>query len=422
MRGHTLKEVQQMFKNNNLIFNELEYIPSKEKHKYICIKCKYHGEKSLGGIKQNQGCPQCASNRKYIFNEAKKIFKEHGYTLLEDIYINVRTLMKYKCDKCNDIRKKSLGSVIDGRGCAKCIGISKRYTQEEANNFFKKQNLTLLETYTQLQKAIKCKCDICGYERKTNLGNVIKGTKCPKCSKKLKYTIEQCREKFKNLNMTLMNIEYFGKEKTMNYICDICKYEGKKSLGSINAGQDCPKCALEKTRYTNNELKNMFEKHNIIFLERNINNKKLKAKCKQCNYEWETDTTGIKRGNGCPKCFIKKNERYVIKTVEEILNTTFIINDNKLLGNKLQCDGVNHELKLIIEVNGIQHYVWPSIYFDTKEKFIQQQKRDKIKKIRAKKLGYNFIVVPYWIEYKNIKNFLIRELKNIGFEAYMVNI
>jgi hypothetical protein len=75
----------------------------------------------------------------------------------------------------------------------------------------------------------------------------------------------------------------------------------------------------------------------------------------------------------------------------------------------LPYDNEIKELKLIIEVNGIQHYNRDSIWIDNcakkkgilkKDYLHYQQLKDRYKRIYAKSKGYNYLEIPYWTDDK----------------------
>lgn len=81
----------------------------------------------------------------------------------------------------------------------------------------------------------------------------------------------------------------------------------------------------------------------------------------------------------------------------------------------LELDCYNHEMKLALEYNGIQHYVYPNVWHPPTKKgeiaFIKGLQHDIYKSKVCKKLGINLIIVPYTIKKHNLKQFIIDQLK-----------
>ena len=127
------------------------------------------------------------------------------------------------------------------------------------------------------------------------------------------------------------------------------------------------------------------------------------------------------RGNyECPNCVkkrkISKAQDFVNKYLKELGYNVLheydcnIIAKNPLTNHLLPYDNEIPELKLIIEVNGVQHYQEKSSWnvlnaktnnISEKESLLQQKHRDKIKKDYAIKNGYKFIEIPYWKIYND---------------------
>jgi hypothetical protein len=70
---------------------------------------------------------------------------------------------------------------------------------------------------------------------------------------------------------------------------------------------------------------------------------------------------------------------------------------NPKTGYPLELDGYCEELKLAIEYNGIQHYVWPNFFHPTIEEFHAQQERDKTKLKICNQKNICLIRIPYTV-------------------------
>jgi hypothetical protein len=88
---------------------------------------------------------------------------------------------------------------------------------------------------------------------------------------------------------------------------------------------------------------------------------------------------------------------------------------NPITGENLELDLYNEELRLAVEYNGRQHYKYSTyMHQNSKDKFMNQQYRDYIKKDLCDKHGVRLIIVPYTIAHKDIPAFLSRELEKIS--------
>lgn len=87
---------------------------------------------------------------------------------------------------------------------------------------------------------------------------------------------------------------------------------------------------------------------------------------------------------------------------------------NPKTGRNMELDCYNDELKIAVEYNGRQHYVWPSFPGFTKEKFVEQIRRDQLKLDICDQLGIYLITVPYSVPLKKIKAYIITMLQPIA--------
>lgn len=122
---NTLESVKEAFAKRGYILLDDKYINTKTPMKYRCPK---HPDKELYMIYSNfmQGnkCPYC-SKRKVDFEDIKKEFKDRGYELLTDHFINNRQKLKYRCLKHpEEIRTIDYSHFNSGRGCYEC-GVEK---------------------------------------------------------------------------------------------------------------------------------------------------------------------------------------------------------------------------------------------------------------------------------------------------------
>lgn len=81
---------------------------------------------------------------------------------------------------------------------------------------------------------------------------------------------------------------------------------------------------------------------------------------------------------------------------------------NELTGKNLELDCYNHRLRLAVEYNGIQHYKFPNYFHKSKEEFIQQVRRDDLKRRLCDEHGVYLIVVPY-TKKDNLEQYLKQE-------------
>jgi hypothetical protein len=86
---------------------------------------------------------------------------------------------------------------------------------------------------------------------------------------------------------------------------------------------------------------------------------------------------------------------------------------NPETGRNLEIDCYNDQLKIGVEYNGIQHYVYPNFTGQTYEQFIAQARRDQYKIRACDENGVYLIVVPYTVPNERIRDYIIEKLQPI---------
>ena len=77
----------------------------------------------------------------------------------------------------------------------------------------------------------------------------------------------------------------------------------------------------------------------------------------------------------------------------------------------LELDFYNDELKIAVEYNGVQHYIFSPYFHKNKDDFEKQQKRDLLKNDLCNKKGIKLITIHYDLNnYEKIREYIIKEL------------
>lgn len=111
-----------------------------------------------------------------------------------------------------------------------------------------------------------------------------------------------------------------------------------------------------------------------------------------------------------------KAEEQCRKVMQKLFGTSFANErpnflKNPKTGRNLECDMINHNLKLVVEYNGAQHYHFTPYYHKTYQVYLDQVERDQFKHQKLRELGYDLIIVPYTIT--DFEPFLRSELAKI---------
>ena len=85
---------------------------------------------------------------------------------------------------------------------------------------------------------------------------------------------------------------------------------------------------------------------------------------------------------------------------------------NPKTGRCLEIDCYNDKLKLGVEYNGMQHYIFVPQYHKSKEDYQQQVYRDKLKAKLCKRNNIKLITVKYDVE--DIEQYITKEYSKIN--------
>ena len=126
-----------------------------------------------------------------------------------------------------------------------------------------------------------------------------------------------------------------GSNKLAWWICCICGNEWQATIKNRVKGSGCPICGInrahEKTKHSTKEFIAMVSKVNTnieIVGEYQSMNKKIKCRCRDCQYEWEALPHNLLHGSGCPKCSRVKVGSKRTKTNEQFVKELMEVNEN----------------------------------------------------------------------------------------------
>ncbi len=247
----TIKEVKKRFKDGGCELLEKVYINCSTKMRYEC-ECEREDTINLVNFSSGQRCKECAiekraSKTRLSYEEVKKYFEDRGCKLLEKKYINSKTLMRYLC-KNNHLCKVAFSNFKFGRGCMECGG-NKKYIFEEVKKYFKDHDCELLEIeYINNHTPMNFRCS-CTNKAKITFSAFKKGGRCSKCghqkkAEKRRHTIDYVRSYFEKYGYELLEIEYKNVKTDMRYKCPN-GHIGKTKFYNFQSGKRCRTCYLE---------------------------------------------------------------------------------------------------------------------------------------------------------------------------------
>jgi len=191
---------------------------------------------------------------KLKYEEVVKRFKKGNCELLESVYINSRTKMKYRCE-CGNVSYITLDNFRSGARCKKCasnkISIQRSLSAHEVDQLFKDNNCKMLGRYIRSDIPVKYRCE-CGNISKILIGNLRKGQRCSKCGVKKnnesrRFSYAKVKSIFEDAKCKLITKTYINAFQKLKYECS-CGNISKISLSSFQQGHRCRKCGVEKVR------------------------------------------------------------------------------------------------------------------------------------------------------------------------------
>lgn len=381
----------------------------------------------------------------------EKNYEFIGFNNEENVYINNKTFLILKCNKCSNIwDTTSYEKFINGnRGCPNCA-LNKKLTEEEIiskiNEICKEKDFTFLGfngNFCGVDTKLILRCNKCGEEWNTTTYNNLKkkNRKTHTCGRKNakstptilneKRVVELIRKKLKSTLLEFVSFDelgYIGSKKThVLLICKKCNKINSYSLKYLYQNIiSCKNCEYNGKLSNTEAIRRITEKCKLLdytFLgfdnkENMYNGKKtyLILKCNKCGYIWKS-TTFASFSQNTIKCLGCVNSWKMEKEIESYLNKHSInyIHDCRShilpwLKYKisLSLDFYLPDYKIGIECQGRQHFE-PVLDFGGEKSFQETIERDKKKLILCKEHDVNLL---YYDSKHNHKEFLGEKVYN----------
>lgn len=289
----------------------------------------------------------------------KKAKEIHGntYDYSKSIYTFSKNKLIIICPKHGEFLQKANGH-LNGKKYAKCLNKFNngkefiQYSNKVHNNFYSYKNVDFINTIIK----VKIICPEHGEFEQTPY-NHISGKGCAKCGN-LKTSIGL----LKNQNWFLVKANRIHDGKydysesyytgIYNKIDIVCKLHGlfKQIPNTHLSGAGCPKCSKNHRWNTYdfveecvNRKGNIYNYEEVLYKDSDT---KIKIKCKEHGYFWQTPVTHLK-SYGCPKC--ARNHRY---TNEEFIEKVNIIHENKYDYSRVNYINSKVKIEIICESHG----------------------------------------------------------------------
>jgi very-short-patch-repair endonuclease len=371
------------------------YKSSNKKYWFNCSKCKHLFEKSLDKITSGEWCPYCGNKQLCDNNECdycfEKSFASHeraqywnseNTEIPRNIFKSSHTKYWFDCSECKHSFISALDIITRGSWCSYCS--NKQLCNDECKYCFEKS--------------------FASHER-SKCWSSINGTIIP-------------RNVFKS-----SNIKYW-------FNCSECKHSFNSVLHSITSEHWCPFCGNKKL--CKDDCKNCFEKSfashqrsqywSIKNKEnpRNIfksSHTKYWFDCSECKHLFNSPLNNIISGTWCPNCKHKTEIKLFTKLKDKYLSLQQQFKQEWCKKIRyLPFDFCIEELKIIIELDGLQHFQQVSNWLAPEEQF----ENDKYKEKCANENGYSVVRILQEDVFKDTYDWYtklcdtIEEIKNNG--------
>jgi hypothetical protein len=360
-----------MWSDKNSIKPNQVSLSSNKKIIFQCNKCPHEFESSLAGMKEKHGCVYCAYLKLCDNEECKYCFEnsfashpianqwsEKNEVKPRQIFKSTKNKYLFNCDTCHHEYLKSPGTIHEGNGCQYCtncilcddetcvICFNKSFAsnREKAQYWSPLNEKKARDVFKSDNKKYWFKCKECHHTFDIGLNHVTDGKWCSYCSHGRLCEDDSCRFCFEN---------------------SFASHKRSKSWSSKNK-----------------------LKPRDVFLTTHL---KFIFNCDMCNHEFTTQLSCISRGDWCPLCK-NKTEKILFNEMKIIYSDlkTQVRYDwcrNPETNFTLPFDFVLEERKIIIELDGIQHFKQVLNWGTPEETY----KRDVYKMKLANQQGYSMI-------------------------------
>jgi hypothetical protein len=213
-----------------------------------------------------------------------------------------------------------------------------------------------------------------------------------------------------------LSTEYINNRVKLLWECEHGHQFWAKPGAIKNSGTWCPECGGTKKLTIERMKKEANLRGGKCLSDQYINSAtNLRWECAN-GHIWEDKWDHVRNGRWCHECgshlFTENKCRYIM---EEIFQKKFRKN-RTILGEGLEIDGYNSELKIGFEYQGEQHYKFIKHWHGTRDNFYKRVDADKRKIVIANLKGIKIIIIPFSISYtdEGLLNYILKELKGIG--------
>jgi hypothetical protein len=407
-------------------------------------------------------CNHC-NNNSFASHEKAKYwnYELNGDIKPFNIFTTNRNKYYFNCGECGHILHSVLSEITaknrwcaycshsklcDNKDCKKCFEASFESDAKVIMWSAKNGYITPRQVFKSSGKKYWLMCNDCLHEFQATLSCITKNENktdkyCPICNSNMFCDNLECKICFEKSFASHPKAIHFNNElnngliprklsKSSNekywFNCN-CGHKFETGLNTIVSGSWCPYCAFPTSKLCNNDNcvdclnKSFVNNSNAKFLEDKTLNIRQIYKGSQTKYnficekghKFSMTISAVTSGCFCPKC-VNKTERKLYEELIKIYKDLIFQYKpkwckNELNGRCLPYDFAIEKNKIIIELDGLQHFVQVSNWNSPEN--IQQ--RDKYKMKQANDNGYSVIRILQEDVYHDKYNWLVELKENI---------
>lgn len=243
------------------------------------------------------------------------------------------------------------------------MGTSKTHDVFVSELLIKHPNLVALTQYCSAHKKIVCECRLDGYRWEVAPHSLLRGSGCPRCSKKERLNTRTFISKLQALNPNIVVLgEYVNTDTPILCQCRIDKYEWRPTPHHLFDGVGCPMCAGVACKTTEQFRREMesYLPHITVLGEYRNNKEPVLCECVRCGHTWSASPNALLCGHSnCAVCNCSSGELKIMQYLDKH-NIQYFAQyrfDDCRDVLPLPFDFYLPSQNTVIEYDGIQHFL-----------------------------------------------------------------
>lgn len=393
-----------------------EYVNCRTKVQCRCKTCGNEWLSTPTNLLKPRGCSLCANKkqgdmkRKTHEEFIKEIKSKYDKIIALSKYKGYEIKVKFKCLECGYEWFTTPNTLLNSiYGCPECAkvknGENRNLTHEEFMEKVTSRDYIVLDKYINARTKIKVKCKRCGNTKKVYPSILINGHGCKICAGLEKKTTDSFKKELKTVNRDIEILsEYKGSKEEIRAKCKKCNYAWNTNPSKLLIGCGCPKCAgnLKKTTDIFTEEMKEINKSIIVIGKYKGAFENIRVKCKDCGYTWLATPSNLLKGQKCIKCNLEsKGEKMISNILDEYSIPYFKEHRFEDCKSKRTLPFDFYLPKDRVAIEyDGEQHYKPIELFGGEKEFIKRKKHDNIKNKYCATNNITLIRVPYYLDDK----------------------